>query len=88
MLEKIYSGKASLNIAISLSNLHQISYQPTAVEEGIHVWTTYFSLLVPIWYIGRATMRYAFANKLFKTRVIFRVGNLTMHENSLTTKGD
>lgn len=79
--ETVYSGVAKLSLKLNLTTPSSITYIPRPFEILKQIWVTYFSLLVPIWYIGRAFMQYMFSHKLFKTRVIVNIGDVILHES-------
>ena len=84
MIESTYPRKTSINLSLSLTNLNSITYTPSVFEAAKMIWIVYFSLLVPIWFIGRGFLQYVYSNQLFKTRTILRIGDIVLHENKLT----
>ena len=79
--EPLQAGKTRLTVKLNLTSPSSIIYMPRPFEILKQIWVTYFSLLVPAWYIGRSFMQYMFSQRLFKTRAIINIGDIILHES-------
>jgi hypothetical protein len=79
--ESAHAGVARLSLKLNLTTPSSVAYVPRPFEILKQIWVVYFALLVPIFYIGRAFMQYMFSHKLFKTRKVFNIGDIILHES-------
>lgn len=78
MAEKIQPTACEIDLEIVLNNLSTINYTPSFLELFNKIWIIYFSLFIPLYFIGKCIMAAVFKFKLFPARERLRIGDYVL----------
>lgn len=78
----MHPGSAVFDIEIILNNLNSLNYIPNFIQLFNRIWIIYFSLFIPLYYMGKCVLAAVFKYKLFATRLRLRIGDFVLNTNN------